>query len=142
MNAFLWWIKQFHENEFDLWDHMWLDVWLLFQMLNWRHLVKWRQNYASNYYGFLEDFHRPTKNCKQLFSDNIIYKWYKYIISLQNYLIKLTPNVLIKMYRPYICHVHRSWCSRHLLRNSDIIITQKIGIFSFCIWNCLKNLRT
>jgi len=24
------------------------------------------------------------------------------------YLIKLTPNVLIQMYRPYVFHVHRS----------------------------------
>ena len=36
------------------------------------------------------------KNCKKLFSDKILYKWYKYILYLQNYLIKLTPNVLLK----------------------------------------------
>ena len=30
--------------------YMWPDVWLLVQMLKWRHYVKWRQNNASNYY--------------------------------------------------------------------------------------------
>jgi len=110
------------------------DFW--FKMLNWRHLVKWRQNYASNYYVFWRIFTRQQKNCKQLFSDNMIYKWYKYIISLQNYLIKLTPNVFIKMYRPYICHVHDA----PGIYFEVVILTQKIRIFSFCIWNC--NLQT
>jgi len=32
--------------------YMWPDVWLLVKMLKWRYLVKWRQNNASNYYGF------------------------------------------------------------------------------------------
>jgi len=47
-------------------------------------------------------------NCLKRSSLKILYKSYKYIIYLQNYLIKLTTNVLIKVYRLYIRHVHRS----------------------------------
>ena len=45
---------------------------------------------------FFRGFLLAHKNCKKLFSDKILYKWYKYILSLQNYLIKLTPNVFFK----------------------------------------------
>jgi len=44
---------------------------------------------------FLRGFSPAHKNCKKVFSDKILYRWYRYI-TLQNYLIKLTPNVLIK----------------------------------------------
>ena len=64
---------------------------------------------------FLKGFAPAHKSCTKLFSDKIVYKWYKYIISLQNYLIKLNWNVLIKSYQTYICHAHCSWCYRHLL---------------------------
>jgi len=75
---------------------------------------------------FLRGFSPAHKNCKKLFSDNFFYRWYKYmIISLQNYLIKLTPNVLIKMYRLYTWHVHRSWWFRHLLQSGDIYINNR-----------------
>jgi len=74
---------------------------------------------------FLRRFSPALKNCKKLFSHKMLYKWYKYIISLQNYIIKLTSNVLIKMQRPYICHVHRSWCFWHLLQSGDIDIKKR-----------------
>jgi len=49
-----------------------------------------------------------------------------YIISLPNYLIKLIPNVFIRMYCPYICHhVHHSWCSKHLLQSGDFDINNQ-----------------
>jgi len=73
---------------------------------------------------FLRGFSPVHKNCKKLFSDKILYRWYKYI-SLQNYLIKLTPNVWIKMYRLYTWHVHRSWWFRHLLQSSIIDINNR-----------------
>jgi len=74
---------------------------------------------------FLIGFSPAHKNCKKLFSDTILYRWYKYIISLQNYLIKLTPNVLIKMYRLYTWNVHHSWWFRHLLQSGDIDINNR-----------------
>jgi len=104
---------------------MWPDMWLLVQMLKWRHLVKWCQNNPSNYYGFSRGFSPAYKNCKKVSSNKILYKWSKYIISLQNYPIKLTQIVLIKIYRPCFCHVHRSWCYRHLLQCGNIDINNR-----------------
>ena len=77
---------------------------------------------------FLRGFSPAHKNCKKLFSDKILYMRYKYIISLQNYLIELTPNVLKKMCRPHIWHVYRSWCFRHLFQSGDIDINN-INVF-------------
>jgi len=45
----------------------------------------------------LSGFSPAYKNCKKIFSDKMIYKWYKYIISWQNYLIKMTIILLIKL---------------------------------------------
>ena len=84
---------------------------------------------------FLRGFSQAHKNCKKLFSDKILYRWYKYIISLQNHLIKLTPNVLIKTYRLYTWHVHRSWWFRHLLQSEDIDINNWNIFVFFLNWN-------
>jgi len=89
-------------------ENMWPDVWLLVQMLNWRHLVKWRQNNAYFVFVCLSGFSPTHKKCKKLFSDNILYKRYKYIISLESYVIKMTITLfsdcndhMIEMYTVY-----------------------------------------
>jgi len=43
-----------------------------------------------SYYGFIEDFHRHTKTVKSLSVSKTLYKLYKYVISLQNYLTKFS----------------------------------------------------
>jgi len=48
-----------------------------------------------------KEFHRPTKTV-QSGSESTFFKSDKYNIALQNYIIKLTTNVLIKMYHPNI----------------------------------------
>jgi len=45
----------------------------------------------------LSGFSTAQKKCKTFFSDKILYKWYKYIISLQNYPIKMTIKLLINL---------------------------------------------
>ena len=103
---------------------LWPDMWLLVQMLKWRHLVKWCQNHASIIM-VLSGFTPAHKNSKKLFRDNIFYKWYKYIISLKNLLIKITTSLLIKLKWPYNWHVHHLWCFRHVFQSGDIDINNR-----------------
>jgi len=100
------------------------------QLKKWRHSVKWRQNNTSIYRAFKRSFTGLQKllkvsPCQNSLTHNIIQIWCKYIISLQNYLIKLTTHVLIKVKHRYIWHIHCLWCYRHVFQSGDININKR-----------------
>ena len=75
-----------------LFQQFWPDMWLLVQMLKVNDFKIMHQTSM-----FLSGFSPAQTNYKKPFNDKILYKWYKYIISLQNNLIKITTNLLIKL---------------------------------------------
>ena len=105
----------------------WIRLWTVRQLSS---LAQWYElvfsfskiNLDLNIYWLFMCCFSPAKN----FLVTFFYQWYKYIISLQNHLIKITISLLIKLKWPYNWHVHHLWCFRHVFQRGDIDINNRI----------------